>query len=140
MEQSEVTDQPDVMIEVTERCQPFFEALATGSLTVQRCRDCAALTSYEFARCLSCQSENLEPHACTGSGIVATWSVIDRPTHPAFTDLAPYIAAYVQLEEGPWITARVDVPRTKLRPDLPVTMRVVQASNGTSYPVFHARS
>lgn len=140
MEQRAVSEQPDVMIEVTDRCKPYFDALAGGRLTVQRCRDCGAMTSYEFIRCLSCQGESFEQHDCAGTGTLATWTVVDRPTHPAFTEFAPYVAAYVQLDEGPWITARVEIAREALRADLPVTVHVVQASNGTSYPVFRTLS
>lgn len=127
---------PDIEIDVTERCAPFFDALADGRLTTQKCGSCGELTSYEWPRCDVCNGDDLTAQDVSGRGTLATWTIIDRPTHPAFFDLAPYVAAYVELDEGPWIPARIDIERAALRPGLPVQVRVETATNGTPYPVF----
>ena len=80
---------PEIAIDVTDRVAPFFDALADGTVLFQRCNACDAATSYEFARCETCQSDDLVAEKSSGVATLVTWTVIDQPTHKAFTDLTP---------------------------------------------------
>ena len=127
---------PEIAIDVTDRVAPFFDALADGTVLFQRCNACDAATSYEFARCETCQSDDLVAEKSSGVTTLVTWTVIDQPTHKAFTDLTTYVSGYVELAEGPWLPARILLERTELRANLPVKLVAVQAANGTAYPAF----
>jgi len=129
-------DLPDIAIDVTDRVAPFFEALGRGVILFQRCKACGGATSYEFPRCETCGSDDLAPEEASGAATLVTWTVIDRPTHPAFNGIEPYVAGYVELAEGPWLPARILIDRAELAPGLPVALQGATASNGTAYPAF----
>ncbi len=129
-------DLPDLTIDITERVAPFFEALGRGVVLVQRCKACGDATTYETIRCDTCQSDDLVGEEASGAAKLVTWTVIDRPTHPAFNGIEPYVTGYVELAEGPWLPARILIDRADLRPDLPVKLAPATASNGTAYPAF----
>lgn len=129
-------DLPEIPIDVTDQVAPFFDALGRGAVLIQRCKACGDATSYEMTRCDTCQSDEFVAEESSGAAKLVTWTVIDRPTHPAFDGIAPYVAGYVELAEGPWLPARILVDRADLRPDLPVKLAAAAASNGTAYPAF----
>jgi uncharacterized OB-fold protein len=53
---------------------------------------------------------------------------------------APYVVAFVELEEGPHLMSTVvDIPREQLRCDMPLEVAFVPAREGTWLPVFSER-
>jgi uncharacterized OB-fold protein len=53
---------------------------------------------------------------------------------------APYVVAFVELEEGPRLMSTVvDVAREELRCDMPLEVAFVPAREGTWLPVFIER-
>ncbi|SEE58168.1 Zn-ribbon domain-containing OB-fold protein [Jiangella alba] len=79
---------------------PFWAAAAEHRLTYQRCRACDTVIFYPRGHCTTCTGTDLGWHESAGAGTVYTCSVVRRPLHPAFKDLAPYTVAWVDLDEG----------------------------------------
>lgn len=82
----------------TPLSRPFWNAAESGTLAIQRCRNCDRYEWTPLEACSTCYSETLEWTPVTGRGSVYSFSVVHRPAHPGFT--APYVVAIVELDEG----------------------------------------
>ncbi|WP_202320722.1 Zn-ribbon domain-containing OB-fold protein [Archaeoglobus neptunius] len=87
----------------------FFNALLEGKLIGQKCRDCGSYTCPPKATCDNCGSRNLEEVVLSGKGRIATFTTT-YVAPSGYTDEAPYTVAMVELDEGPWIVGRIDLP------------------------------
>jgi uncharacterized OB-fold protein len=73
--------------------------------------------------CPACHSPEAVWTAVSGRGTVYTYSVVHRAPTPAYQADAPYVVAYVELDEGPRVPARlVDVDPADVTVDMPVTV------------------
>jgi uncharacterized protein len=115
----------------------WWEAAREGRLLLRHCGDCGATTYYPRTFCPRCWSENVTWQQASGRGTLYTWSVIYSNDQPPFRDRVPYVAAIVELEEGPrMMTNVVDCDHDALRPDMPVELRFMEISEQYSLPVF----
>jgi uncharacterized protein len=79
--------------------QPFWEATKNHDLIYQVCNHCATVVFYPRSHCTNCTSLELTWKKSKGQGTIYTFSVVRRSHHPAFRDLAPYVVAFVDLDE-----------------------------------------
>ena len=87
----------------------FFNALLDGKLIGQKCGDCGSYTCPPKATCDNCGSRNLEEVEMSGKGRIMTFTT--TYVGPAgYSEEAPYTVAMVELDEGPWIVGRIDLP------------------------------
>ncbi|WDM17282.1 OB-fold domain-containing protein [Streptomyces lavenduligriseus] len=78
--------------------RPYWEAVARGRLLIRRCGACGRATLY-------------------------TWSAVHHNDLPPFTGRTPYLAAVVDLAEGPrMMTEPVDCPPDAVRAGMPLTV------------------
>jgi uncharacterized OB-fold protein len=112
--------------------ETYRRRLAEGRLAYQRCDDCSAAASYARVVCPSCGGRSLTWRESAGLGTVYAASTV----HARGED--PYDVALVDLDEGFRIMTRVDgVPPDDVRIDMRVTLRVVEAADGSGrVPVF----
>jgi uncharacterized protein len=90
--------------------QPFWDGARDRELRVQRCRTCQTHLFYPRYLCTTCGSADIGWVRASGRGVVFTYTIARRPTHPAFADRVPYVIAVVELDEGPKLTTNlVDV-------------------------------
>ena len=80
--------------------QPFWEATKDHELRYQMCDDCNKIVFYPRRHCPHCMGLNLSWQTSQGEGSVYTYTVIRQIGHPAFRDRAPYIIAWIDLDEG----------------------------------------
>src|SRR5205823_5958732 len=73
----------------------------THELWLMRCNDCHEAYFYPRPICPKCFSRNTAWFQASGRGHLYAFSIVHRPPAPAFGDQVPYIAAIVELEEGP---------------------------------------
>ena len=92
---------------VSSLTQPFWDATAQGRFLFQRCQNCSAAIFYPRPSCTSCGSLELAWEQASGLGVIHTFSIARRATHPAMKDLVPYIVAIVELAEGPHVTTNI---------------------------------
>ncbi len=80
--------------------QPFWEATKNHELRYQVCDDCDKIVFYPRRHCPHCMGLNLSWKTSQGEGAVYTYTVIRQIGHPAFRERAPYIIAWIDLDEG----------------------------------------
>ncbi len=92
--------------EPPEDAQPFFDAAREHRLLIQRCAACGAHQFYPRKICTSCGATNPEWVEASGRGRVHTYTVIHQGI-PGWREEGPYVAAVIDLEEGPRMTSNV---------------------------------
>ena len=106
---------PGFRPDITPLEAPFWEALRRHELVVQQCASCGRLRFVPTELCPHCYSAAATWHPVSGRGTVATYTVVHRAPTPAYQAETPYALAYVELEEGPRMPARlVDVDPAKV--------------------------
>ncbi|MFI1363001.1 Zn-ribbon domain-containing OB-fold protein [Streptomyces griseochromogenes] len=81
--------------------RPYWEAAASGRLLVRRCGTCGRAHHYPREFCPHCWSEQVVWEEASGRATLYTWSTVHRNDLPPFGDRTPYVAAVVDLAEGP---------------------------------------
>ncbi|MFD0309605.1 Zn-ribbon domain-containing OB-fold protein [Streptomyces sp. NPDC127119] len=136
--------------------RPYWDAAADGRLLLRRCGACGRAHHYPRECCPHCWSEAVTWERATGHATLYTWSVVHRNDLPPFGSRTPYVAAVVDLEEGPrMMTEVVECAEGDLRVGmaLEVAFRVEGegegerveegeggAQEGVAVPVFRPRS
>ncbi|MFJ8465475.1 Zn-ribbon domain-containing OB-fold protein [Streptomyces swartbergensis] len=85
----------------------YWEAAAEGRLLIRRCRACGRAHHYPREFCPHCWSEDVTWEPASGRATLYTWSVVHRNDLPPFADRTPYVAAVVDLAEGPRMMTEV---------------------------------
>ena len=110
--------------EIDDTTRAFWRAAADGKLLGSRCRSCGAVAGYPRGFCPSCWSADVEDVELSGRATLYTYSTVHVNPMPPFADLVPYVAALVDLEEGPRLTTRlVDVAPGELAIGMALTAR-----------------
>lgn len=111
----------------------FFDAAAEGRLVTRKCRDCGGWSEPSALRCTHCHSDAMEWADTQGRGVVASWVVIP-PGRNAPEDTPPSVVAFIELEEGPWITMALPEAEGAAM-GLPVTIDFVRPEGGEYIPI-----
>jgi uncharacterized OB-fold protein len=102
-----ISDLPGLGPDVSQEDAPFWEAAAEDRLVLPKCRGCATVIWYPRGFCPQCHtSSGVEWVAATGRGTVYSFTVSHRGMGP-WKDHAPYVIAYVELEEGPRVLTNI---------------------------------
>lgn len=96
--------------------RPYWTAAAEGRLLIRRCASCSLAHHYPREFCPYCWSEDVRWERASGRAVLYTWSVVHRNDLPPFGERVPYVAAVVDLAEGPrMMTEIVDCVTGELR-------------------------
>lgn len=101
----------------------YWDAAAEGRLLIRRCQadGCGAAHHYPREFCPYCWSEDVVWEAAGGRATLYTWSIVHLNDLPPFRDRLPYVAAVVDLAEGPrMMTEVIDCPAQGLRIGMPL--------------------
>jgi uncharacterized OB-fold protein len=121
--------------------QPFWDAAHAGSLLIRRCNDCGRVHFYPRPFCPVCWSTNVEWVEASGRATLYTWSVVRRNDLPPFNERVPYVAAVVDLDEGPrMMTNVVDCDFDALEVGMPLEVVFQPIANDVTKPVFRPRT
>ena len=124
---------------VEDESRPYWKAAADGTLLIKQCNACGAVHHYPRPFCPTCWSEDVVWHECSGKGTVYTYSTIFRNDLPPFDAWGAYIAAVVQLEEGPRLmTNIIDCPQTPeaLVLDMPLEVAFTKMDDDITLALF----
>jgi uncharacterized OB-fold protein len=80
---------------------PFWEATKDGRLLLKSCNACHAVHYYPRPFCPTCWSDDVTWIEASGRATLYTHSTVYMNDLPPFGERVPYIAAVVDLEEGP---------------------------------------
>jgi uncharacterized OB-fold protein len=101
-----VTALPAPAPPVNEETLPFWTALAEGRLEVPVCDACGHPIWYPRAWCPVCQGDAVTWTALSGRGTVYARTILHKAMGP-WGRAAPFVIAYVELEEGPRVLTNV---------------------------------
>jgi uncharacterized OB-fold protein len=79
----------------------FWESARAHRLVIQQCTRCLTHQFYPRPFCLACDSDDVTWVASSGRGTVYSRTTIHLPASPDLGFTGPYIAAIVELDEGP---------------------------------------
>ena len=117
--------------------RPYWDAAAEQRLLLRRCADCGAAHFYPRPFCPRCWSGDVSWVEASGRATLYTWSVVHRNDLPPFDDRVPYVAAVVDLEEGPrMMTNVVDCDPDDLRIGMALAVTFEQRTDDVTVPVF----
>ncbi|MFE2985450.1 Zn-ribbon domain-containing OB-fold protein [Streptomyces sp. NPDC059262] len=120
--------------------RPYWDAAADGTLLLRRCRACERAHHYPREFCPHCWSEDVAWERASGTAVLYTWSVVHRNDLPPFGTRTPYIAAVVDLVEGPrMMTEIVATEGDELRVGMPLEVTFRQVED-FCVPVFRSRT
>ncbi len=87
--------------------QPFWDAANDGRLLIKHCNACTKYHFYPRPFCPHCWSSEVEWVEASGRATLYTWSVVVSNDLPPFDERVPYVAAVVDLAEGPRMMTNV---------------------------------
>jgi uncharacterized OB-fold protein len=118
----------------------FWEGCRAGELRAQRCDGCGTLRHPPRPMCPQCGDVAYQWARLSGRGVIYTFTIVHRPTLPAFDDRVPYNVVVVQLEEGLFVVSNLvgGAPDT-IRIGLPVEVVFEAVGDEASLPRFRAR-
>lgn len=79
---------------------PFWAGLAESRVVLPRCTNCGTWIWYPRGFCPVCHRQSVEWLEVSGQGSVYSYTISTRGLGP-WQERAPYVIAYVELEEGP---------------------------------------
>ena len=83
----------------TADTQTFWDSCAKGQLVYQSCQKCGRAQFPPRSHCAVCGSDRIVWKKSTGRGKIHSFTVVHRPTTPAFKADVPYVIALVDLDE-----------------------------------------
>jgi len=101
-----MSDLPNVRPPFNEEAALYWEATAEGRLVLPVCDACGHVIWYPRSWCPACGNPSVTWTEMSGRGTVYASTVIRRGMGP-WAAAAPYVGAYVELEEGPRILTNV---------------------------------
>jgi uncharacterized protein len=117
--------------------QPFWDAAKEGRFLIQRCAACGAAQHYPRPFCAVCWSDQVEWEEASGRATLYTYSTVHMNDLTPFNERLPYIAAAVDLEEGPRVmTNIVGVDADDLQIGMNLVVDYQAISDDVTVPVF----
>jgi len=117
--------------------QAFWDAANDGRLLIKRCRACGRAHYYPRPFCPHCWSVDVEWEQASGRATLYTYSVVYENDLPPFSGRVPYVAAIVDLDEGPRaMTNVVDCEPEDLAVGMALEVTFAAISDELTVPVF----
>jgi uncharacterized OB-fold protein len=117
--------------------RPYWDALAAGRHTFQRCGSCGNAWLPPRHECPRCLAADATWETASGAARLISWVVFHTAFHPAFKGRVPYTVAIVELAEGPRLISNivgVDDPES-LRIEQPLAL-VIEEESGVAIPRY----
>jgi uncharacterized OB-fold protein len=122
---------------IEDESRPFWDAAHEGRFLIARCRSCGKAHHYPRPFCPFCWSEDVVWEDSCGVATLYTYSVVYANDLPPFSDRLPYVAAVVDLDEGPRVmTNIVDCDPSELRIGMKLKVAYRELTPEITAPVF----
>lgn len=125
-----MSDLPAVAPPYNPEAEPFWTAAAEGRLVLPVCNACGHHIWYPRSWCPVCGAPDVTWSELSGRGTVYACTLLRKAMGP-WQGSAPFVVAYVELEEGPRILTNVVT-------DEPASVRVGDAVEAVFVPVADA--
>jgi len=118
----------------------FWDACRQGELRLQRCTRCGAWRHHPRPMCPRCGGLEHEWARASGRGVVHTFTIVHRPTLPAFDERVPYNVVAVRLDEEVFMVSNlVECSLDQIRIGLPVEVVFEPLTDEITLPKFRPR-
>lgn len=91
---------------ITPDSKPFWDGTTEDRLVLPRCDDCSTVIWYPRGICPECGSLSVSWFEASGRGSIYSFTVL-RKGEALYGGAAPYVLAYVELDEGPRIMTNI---------------------------------
>ncbi len=126
--------------QIDDFTQTWWDAAADSRLLIRRCQACGAAHYYPRPFCPICWSEDGDWEQASGQATLYTWSEVFMNDLPPFKERLPYVAAVVDLAEGPrMMTTLVDCTADELSVGMAVEVAFRQETETVTVPVFRIK-
>jgi uncharacterized OB-fold protein len=92
---------------IEDDTREFWDATREGRLLLRHCRACGEVHYYPRNFCPSCWSDDVDWVEAAGGASLYTWSTVYQNDLPPFHEQIPYVAAIVELDEGPRMMTKI---------------------------------
>jgi uncharacterized OB-fold protein len=119
------------LVDINPLNAPYWQSLANGRLSYQRCRSCGHSWLPARPQCPSCLHADWEWTPASGKARLISWVVYHHAYHESFAARLPYTVTVVELDEGPRMTSNivgVDDPE-KLKIDQRLCLKIESEGN-----------
>jgi uncharacterized OB-fold protein len=117
--------------------EAFWRAAQQRELLIRRCDDCGEAHYYPRPFCPGCWSVNVRWEPAGGRAVLYTYSTVYENDLPPFAEQVPYVAAVVDLDEGPRMSTQViDCEAADLRIGMPLEVAFRRVTDDVTLPVF----
>ena len=115
----------------------FYNWCRRGDLRFQRCSACQAWRHVPRPMCAACGSFEWTWQRSSGRGTVFSWTVAERPMHPAFQNDAPYAPVVIEMAEGVRLVSEMlDCSPDELEIGMPVELVFDHVTPEITLPKF----
>lgn len=119
--------------------QPFWDGCREAKFLIRHCNACGRDHFYPRPFCPTCWSDDVAWKEASGRGTLYTYSIVHVNDLPPFAERVPYVAAVVELDEGPRVMTNIEgLAFEDLRVDMPVVVDFKAISDDVTIPVFRA--
>ena len=126
-------DLPSIDIET----KPFWDGLKERKFLLRHCNACGRDHYYPRPFCPACWSDDVSWREASGRATLYTYSVVHVNDLPPFNERVPYVAAIVDLEEGPRVMTNIEgVEHDALRIGMPLFVDFKPISDDVTIAVF----
>lgn len=117
--------------------EPFWAGCREGRFLIRHCNACGEDHFYPRPFCPKCWSDDVEWKQAAGTATLYTYSIVRQNDLPPFPERVPYVAAIVELDEGPRVMTNVEGCEFD---DLEIGMRVAvdfkALTDDVTIPIF----
>lgn len=126
---------------IEDETRPFWEGTKAGKLLLRSCRSCGAVHYYPRPFCPTCWSDDVEWVEASGRATLYTHSTVYMNDLPPFGERVPYVAAVVELAEGPrMMTEVIDCATEDLRIGMALEMTFRELTDEITIAIFRPAS
>ena len=119
----------------------FWDGCRAGRFLIKRCNACREFHFYPRPFCPKCWSDDVEWAEASGRARLYTYSVVHANDLPPWPERVPYVAAVVDLEEGPRVMTNVEgCAFEDLAIGMPLVVDFKPISDDVTIPVFRPAS
>ena len=123
----------------SELTKPFWDAVDSRRLVIQRCQGCRRYHHPPVELCAKCLSSDLAFEPVSGRGSIYSFTITHDARQPAFAEIQPYTVAVVELEEQPelfMLSNIPGVPTDDIKSGMPVEVTFEEVVPGRFIPQF----
>ncbi len=122
---------------IEDENEPFWTAVDERKLLIGSCSACGLYHYYPRPHCPHCWSDDVEWVEAAGGATLYTWTVIYQNDLPPWPQRVPYVAAVVELEEGPkMMTHLVECDESELSVGMALTLDFEDLDDELTIAVF----